>query len=80
VAWFQPGRPDAVRTEAFVANPDPEESLLSRDRGPPPPSIRADLAARDPEPPPFRKVPLWPPLLLCVLGLLLAEAWLRGKA
>ncbi len=75
------GRPDPVRSEAFVVNPDPVESTLRRGSDAPSLLSRAATPGRDEGPvPATRHLPLLPPLLVGVLLLLLAEAWLRGKA
>jgi hypothetical protein len=75
------GRPDAARADAFVVNPDPAESDLVR--GPGAPEVLAGGRTRssdDGVPAPFQRTPLAGHVLAGILALLLAEAWLRGKA
>ncbi len=81
VDFLRTGRPDPVRSEAFVVNCDPEESVLRRGAGPPASLVRTPASGPDAEAAAAtRRLPLLPPLLVGLLLMLLAEAWLRGKA
>lgn len=75
------GGAEPVRSEAFVVNVDPAESVLNRSAGIPPalshPSVPGPDAGTSST---TRRLPLLAPLLVGILLLLLAEAWLRGKA
>ncbi len=81
VDFFRKGRPEPVRSEAFVVNPDPEESVLRHGGGPPAVLVRTPASGPDAgAAATTRRLPLLPPFLVGLLLLLLAEAWLRGKA
>jgi len=81
VDLLRTGRADPVRQEVFVVNPDAAESVLHRGSGIPPALSRAPLPGPDAGPAErTRRMALLAPLLVGVLVLLLAEAWLRGKA
>jgi hypothetical protein len=85
VEAFGVARTDPIRTEAFVVNTAPGESVLTRVQGVPAALSSADGQAADGAQagsgePPFRKLALVPHVLVLVLLLLLAEAVLRGKA
>ena len=80
VDLYQPGRPDPARTGAFIVETSPDESDLQRVAGVPPALRRDDPATPWATVSRWRKVETWPALLVGVLLLLLAEAYLRGKA
>jgi hypothetical protein len=80
VELYAAGRPEPARQDVFVANPPPEESDLRRATGVPAALRATRPVGTDSSPQPVRKVALGPGLLLALLGLLLGEAYLRGKA
>jgi hypothetical protein len=78
--WYKAGRDSPVRSDAFVVNVDPRESLLRKTRGIPESWMAGSVIPGDGEAAPARKVPLMTYLIVACLCLLLAEAWLRGKS